>query len=297
MTFVKAEIVDFDGGSIKTTNPLPVTITSGTITAPIVGGNTAPVKTQESPTIADPIAHRTNVATADKITSPTCVDKLAAGAADITLATTALYGAIAARIYGMGSAGAGTISAAFTPTLNKSVLMTVAQVASATHYDLFLSVDAAPKWVARITEAQRAAGCAVTAVGVVGTGGSAGVVDIRVVGTGVQTTASEFANNNAYNIAGITPVPCAGWNKAQVDLIFVRGDCLATPSCSVIPLTKTTIEGVVTWAAGDAYTMNLGTTVGAPMTKGVDFEVGGKEALVVVCNPVGGTFSANVTRR
>jgi len=239
------------------------------------------------------IAHRTAVATADKITSPTCVDKLAAGSTTITLATTALYGAISARIAGIGSAGAGIISAAFTPTLNKSVLMAVAQVTGATHYDLFLSVDAAPKWVARITEAQRAAGCAVTAVGVVGAGGSAGVVDIQVVGTGVVTTVSEFssANNNAYNLTGITPtVTCTGRKNARVYATFTRGDCLATPTCSIIPFTKTG----TTWAAGDTVTMNLGTSAGNPMSVVKDFNVEGAESFAVACNPVGGTFSAIV---
>lgn len=291
MTFVKAELVDFDGGSIKTTNPLPVTITSGTITAPIVGGNAVPIITQESPVTAPPVSHRTNVATADKITSPTCVGALTAGATDITLATTALYGSIAARIFNIGSAGAGIISAAFTPTLNKSVLMTFSAVTGATHYDLFLSVDAAPKWVARITEAQRAAGCAITAVGTVGAGGSAGVVDIQVVGTGVVTTVSEFANNNAYYVAGVTPtVTCTGKKNARVYATFTRGNCTATPSCSIIPFTKTG----TTWAAGDSYTMNLGLTVGAPMTVSRDFSVEGAESFAVLCNPVGGTFSAIV---
>lgn len=276
--------IDANGDTIDVTHPLPVT-------AAITGGNTTPVATQESPVIQTPIAHRTAIATPDKITSPTCVGALAAGATTITLATTALYGAIAARIAGIGSAGAGILSAAFTPTINKSVLMTVAQVTGATHYDLFLSVDAAPKWVGRITEAQRAAGCAVTAVGTVGAGGSPGVVDIQVVGTGVVTTVSEFANNNAYYIAGVAqPVTCTGRKNARVYATFTRGDCTATPTCSMVPFTKTG----TTWASGDAVTMNLGTYVGNPMSRIYDFDVEGAEAFAVLCNPVGGTFSAIV---
>ena len=42
-----------------------------------------------------------------------------------------------------------------------------AQSAGATVYDLFLSTAAAPLWVARITETQRAAGVTITAVGTV----------------------------------------------------------------------------------------------------------------------------------
>lgn len=280
--------IDADGNTVDTAHPLPVV-------AAITGGNALPVKTQESPVISAAIAHRTNIATADKITSPTCVGALAAGSTTITLATTTLYGAIAARIAGIGSAGAGTISAAFTPTENKSVLMTIPQVAGATHYDVFLSVDAAPKWVARVTEAQRAAGCAVTAVGVVGAGGAAGKVDIQVLGTGVQTTTSEFANNNAYtpaiaSAAPNQPVPCAGYKNARVYMTFNRGDCTGTPTCSVIPFTKTG----ATWGAGDVYTMDLATRTGVTMTVPKDFNVEGAESFAVLCNPAGGTFSAIV---
>lgn len=239
----------------------------------------------------DPIAHRTAVATADKITSPTCVGALAAGSTTITLATTALYGAIAARIAGIGSAGAGVISGAFTPAENKSVLMTIPQIAGATHYDVFLSTDTSPKWVGRVPESMRASGCTITAVGIVSAGGVPGKVDIQVVGTGVQTTVSEFANNNAYYIGpGITPIACAGYKNARVYATFTRGDCLTTPTCSMIPFTKTG----TTWAAGDAVTMNLGTYVGNPMSRIYDFDVEGAEAFAVLCNPVGGTFSATV---
>lgn len=255
-----------------------------------MGYAAAATQTHEVAQIQPAIAHRTAIATADKIPSPTCVGALAAGSTTITLATTALYGAIAARIAGIGSAGAGIVSGAFTPTLNKSVLMTIPQVAGATHYDGFLSVDAAPKWCFRITEAQRAAGCAITAVGVVGAGGAPGVVDIQVVGTGVQTTVPEFTYNNAYYLTPITPIACTGYKNARVYMTFTRGDCLTPPTCAAVPFTKTGS----TWAAGDAVTMNLGTTAGNPMSVVKDFNVEGAESFAIACNPVGGTFSAIV---
>jgi hypothetical protein len=107
----------------------------------------------------------------------------------------------AANVYGVTAASNIVTNS---PSLNKTADLTVPQVAGATHYDIFYSTDAAPLWLARVTETQRASGCAITGVGTVTTTNGSGwtkvadKVNIRLVGTGVATTAAPFAVNTAY---------------------------------------------------------------------------------------------------
>jgi hypothetical protein len=70
---------------------------------------------------------------------------------------------------------------AVTPTLNKTVNIFIPPCAGAEWYDIFFSTDAAPLWVGRIIEAQRIAGCAITAVGTVAAGGAAGTKQVETL--------------------------------------------------------------------------------------------------------------------
>lgn len=63
------------------------------------------------------------------------------------------------------------------------------------NYDIYLSVAAIPKFVARVTLEQIIAGCLVTAQNTVTAGGVAGSVDVRLEGTGVALGTFE---NTAY---------------------------------------------------------------------------------------------------
>jgi hypothetical protein len=225
------------------------------ITVPLRG----PQPSQDDKTLA-PIAHRANVTAADTITSPTCADKLTAGTTTITLGTTALYGGIAAGT-AYGTNACGTLSDAFTPTENKSVVMAVTKVDGAEYYDLFLSVDAAPKWVARITEAQRLAGCSVTAVGTVAANATIGTgnVDIRVVGTGAVTTAARFASTVATIAVGkstISTIDCTGYQRAYVRARLSGGALAATPALTLVPFTLDS-DGV-SWIPGTPATITTG---------------------------------------
>jgi len=117
------------------------------------------------------------------------------------------------------------------------IACTIAQCVAADYYDLFLSTDAAPKWVARITEAQRATGCEVLALATISAGGSAGVVNVGAVGTGIQTTNAVFQQSNAYtpDAVGITAINCAGYSKAHVKVKVVLTDLRAAPICNIVP--------------------------------------------------------------
>lgn len=257
-----------DKAKVSTTNPLPAKI----------------IPTRYTPANGT----RAGLTAADTITSPTCVNKLAAGTTDITLATTNLYGGISAGT-AYGTNACGTLSAAFTPTENKSVVMTVAAVDGAEFYDLFLSVDAAPKWVGRITEAQRATGIAITAVGVTGASAvGAGKVDIQVVGTGAISTAARFASTVSTIAVGkssIATIDCTGYRRAYVTAEIEGGALAATPALTIVP-----------------FALNVARNRWIPGTPGIVTAGRGAEQFVVDVDGepnfrvgVGGTFTAGAT--
>ena len=135
----------------------------------------------------EPIAHRTGATAAgDLIAAPTItaakddahVGVMAAAEHKIAVAVGTCYG------YSVRSD-----IVAITPTENKCVLLTIPQVVGAESYVIFFSTDAAPKRLAEVTEAQRAAGCSITAVEVVGApyaAQPAGTVTLKLVGTGAD---------------------------------------------------------------------------------------------------------------
>jgi len=139
---------------------------------------------------------------------------------------------VAGNIYGRTTGKAGDVTVT-TETTNLTIRAAFA--AAGTFYDIYCSRStsaAAALWVGRITEAQRAAGCVITAVGVVGAGGIPGAVDIQVEGTGLQsgTTAAE---NTAY----VPPagVDCSGVEYVDFDISASRtGDAVAL-AVTVIP--------------------------------------------------------------
>lgn len=179
-------------------------------------------------------AHRTAVTATDKCVVATIVP--VAQDAVIGVMTNEEHKVAYAPGNVYGSAGVSTI-ASVTPTLNKTVDIPIAQVVGATYYDIFFSIDAAPKWVGRVTEAQRVTGCAITAVGTVGEGGSAGVVNVRLVGTDDATTATQFTVNNAY-IPPATGVSCLNKSKAFVNVIVDVDDLRSIPTLKLIPFLK-----------------------------------------------------------
>ena len=140
-----------------------------------------------------PILHRNAVTAADKLAVPGALVLTDVNESGSTLAHSAMNVAVSA--YNRWGSTNNTNLATLTPTLDHAINVAFSQVVGADGYDLFLSTDAAPLWVARITEAERAAGgFIISAVGTVTAGGSApaGSVDIGIVGTGVANNATPF---------------------------------------------------------------------------------------------------------
>lgn len=124
------------------------------------------------------ILHRSGIAAVDKL--PTIVITAADNAAVVGVMAASEHKIAVAPGNRYGTAGPCQIVAA-TPTLNKTIDIFIPQCIGAEWYDIFFHTDAAPKWLGRISETQRAAGCAITAVGTVAAGGAAGTKQVETL--------------------------------------------------------------------------------------------------------------------
>jgi len=259
-------------------------------------GGAAASKTNPYPTAAcanrNPIgiAHRFGVTAADTLASPTItaakddahVGVMAAASHNIAVAVGTCYG-YATR----------SDIVAITPTENKCVLLTIPQVVGAESYVIFFGVDAAPKRLAEITEAQRAAGCTITAVETVGApyaGQAAGTVTLKLVGTGADTAAAIYATNLSLApvkiaIAGATSsgvVDCAGYPTAYVRVKARPGALTAVPSLTAVPFVQ--INGK--WAPGTPGVVTAG-----QLSDGFTANVGGGLLVVAVKSLTAGALA------
>jgi len=233
---VSGDLADINSASASIDGKLPA----------LVGGK-VPVDFSDevisvAPVRAAGVLHRSAIVAADKCIVPTLATKAQSDEGGALPASTTYYVTAAAGNL-FGTAGACNVLSQATSAAapgTHSVLLTVPQVVGATYYDIFFSVDAAPKWIGRITEAQRAAGdfqiqtyATVTASG----GNAAGTILIGTVGTGIQTTNAVYAANNAY----IVPTPaatidCNGKSYVDVWIEMTLTDLRSAPSLSLMPI-------------------------------------------------------------
>lgn len=206
--------------------------------------------------------HRSAIATADKLTAPTLVTKADVATGGALLANTTYYVATSPNT-ALGPCTMSNIlsqATASDASNTHCIDLTIPQVTNAVSYGVFCSSAAAPLWAAKITEAQRAAGCKVTAVGTVespSAGVAAGVVRIGAVGTGLATSATQFAANNAYVTSGLTGIVCAGYDSIVAHVAFAVDDIRSAPA-----LTLTTIF------EDDQGTQYLGGNITVPILNG-----------------------------
>ncbi len=246
------------------------------------------------------VVHRTGVVAVD----------VAAVPAQPTTADVATGGSLAASTTFKIAVAAGTRWGPTTPSPVASqataadasathvVRVTIAQVVGAEAYHVFLSTDAAPKYVGTITEAQRAAaGCRITAMGVADNAGAniAGTVDVQVLGTGVQTTAAPFTVNNAYLPNTPTALDCGGYSQALCEVKLTPGDLRSVPSYTLAVFAQR--------ASGqDWYLLTTNTlTFGSATTPGQNsfaFDLQGATKIVVLVMAIAGqgtSLNFNVT--
>jgi len=229
------------------------------------------------------VLHRSAIAAVDKLANVTITAADQAGVVGVM--ANAVHRVAVAPGNKWGTVGASAI-VTVTPTLDKTVDITVPQSAGAEYYDVFFSTDAAPLWLGRVTEAQRAAGCAITAVGVVGAGGSAGVVNVRLVGTGIATTNAVFAQNNAYTPASVTEIDTTGRQKAYIYVKSAVTDLRSAPTLTIIPFLKNQISGE--FHQGTAQAVLLLSALGQSLEQVFEVDVDGATGLVVLVGTISG---------
>jgi len=238
---------------------------------------------------APPVAHRSAVVAADVVAIPgtvTCT-KQAGGAA-----TAGVYNVkvVAGNAYGRTTAKAGNV-AVTTETTNLTVRAAFAAVTGATFYDIYCSTDVDPKWVGRITEAQRASGIKLTAVGTTGAGSIAGAVDVEVPGTGLQA-ATTAAENTAYVIPATgTPVDCSGYQYCEFEITASRtGDAVAL-ALSVLVMVQNPRTGVYSMNTTTPIALTFGGVSGnlQPLVQRVRAEVRGSAAVWCLVQSIAGT--------
>ena len=203
-----------------------------------------------------PTAYRSAVVAADVIAVPGTVTCTLVAGTNITAGTYTIF-AVAGNVYGRTTAkqGDATVVAGGADGCPRAAF---AAVTGATFFDLYCSTDgAASKFVGRVTEAQRAAGCAITAVNVVGAGGIPGAVDIHVAGTGLAVNGGQVAQNTAYYaengaIAAIDP---AGAENLDVNVAFSRTGDIVAGSLVLLPFYAGASSR---WYAGDPVPVSFG---------------------------------------
>ena len=238
------------------------------------------------------VLHRSAIAAADKLATPTVGAATAVTEAGSTLPASALnYTAAAGNRWGP------TVPAALqaiTPTINQAVRFAITQVAGAVYYDIFLSTDAAPKWVGRITEAQRAAGgFIISTAGTVTAGGAApaGSIDIGIVGTGLAWNVNPFAVNNAYTPATPTLINCAGFSRAHLHVKLAVTDLRSLPTLNVVPFFQDQVSNA-DWFQSALMAVSLLTAVGQCMEQDFEVDVDGATGLVVLVDTISGQGAA-----
>lgn len=232
--------------------------------------------------------HRDAITAVDKVPTITITAVDQAGVAGSL--TAVAHGIAVAPGNRYGTSGTSAI-VQVTPTVNKSIDITVPQAAGAEWYDIFLSTSTTgPLWVARVTEAQRVAGCAVTAVATVGAGGAAGKVNVQVVGTGLANTNAIFAQNNAYTPASVTAINCANNIKAYVHVKAVVTDLRSAPTLNIVPFFKNQVSAE--FHQGQAQAVSLLTALGQSLEQLFEVDVDGVTGLVVLVGTISGQGTA-----
>lgn len=230
-----------------------------------------------------PRAHRAAVVAADVMAIPGALTtSVVAGGAlpDATYKSKV----VAVNAYGRTTSRAGTDRA--TSGANNSVRIAFAAVVGATHYDIYLSTDADPKFVCRVTEAQRASGILITALNTTSAGGSANSVDVRAAGTG-QASDTTAAVNTAYVIP--TGISAQGYQYADFDVAMTMTGDVASPACVLVPYFYN--QRLAVWYAGDPQTISFGGAAGAykPLKQRVRVETRGASQVALVVQSISGT--------
>ena len=267
---------------------IPVVLTAAQLTTltPVAGGSAV----HTNATRNAGVLHRNAVTTSDKLATVGTITLT--GQTTGSLGTGTTYYVSAAAFNRWGNALPASVVNVAPGAGNATLRCAFAAVAGADGYDIFLSTDVgAPKWVARITETQRASGCLVTAVGTVGAGGAVNSVDVQVVGTGLQTSVAPFTSNNALTPATPTAINCAGFSVAHLHIKMALTDLRSLPSLKLAPFFADQTSATDFFQGGPISPMLL-TTSPACLEQDYQLPLDGATGLAVLVDTITGQGAA-----
>lgn len=238
------------------------------------------------------------VTAADKLAQIANVDPtsdLGAGMGSLSQSTTYYTTAIPRNYHGAAAVTAAidTQATGAYGANTGAIQITIPQVVGADFYDVFLSTDAAPKWVGRISEAQRAAGdYMIDAVGGISIGGGnpPGTVRINVAGTGLQTSNAIFAYNNGYLpervVASDGYINCAGYSRAHIYVSLGITGLDVAPVLSIVPFLRGQDGG---WYQCELRPLSLLGATGCSLMQDFEMDVDGATGLTVLVDTIAGS--------
>jgi hypothetical protein len=239
-------------------------------------------------------AHRSNISLPDKLAlaaKPTMADVATGGA---LAANTNHYSAVSAG-NSFGPSGASTVSDVVKTASDGNAThcydVTVAQLTGAEYYDIFCSIDAAPRWCGRVTEAQRAAGAKITPVGTIespSAGVAGGVVRVAAISTTLdQTTTTRFlaANSNAYVTGAVPVIDCSTHRKHFIHVTITRSGVQpgSAPTCSIIPILTSKESPAAVYVAAP-LPMSILSAAGTPLKQEIEFDLQGAAGVQYLLN-------------
>jgi hypothetical protein len=236
------------------------------------------------------VLHRNGVTTVDKISTPAnpALAGVTVAGGSLVSGTTYYVAVYASNQYGgvMNT----TIQNASPGGTNNALRVTINQVVGATHYDIFLTADATPKHVLRITESQRAAGGICTAAETYAAGGVAGAIYVGVIGASSSAISSSYPGNNAYIPANATGIVCTGYTRAHARVKLAVSDLRTVPTLRLVPFFK--CNGDSAFYGCTAQTMVMLTGSGYPLYQDFWFDVDGADELVILIDSLTGQGAA-----
>lgn len=226
-----------------------------------------------------PQAHRKSVSAADLLGAVALGATSLVNGGSLTLSATYNNKVVGGNGLGRTTPTAGTAQTLAATGTIQTLRIPITQLSGAEYYDIYVSTDADPKWVGRITETQRAAGVVITAVGTTTSGGVAGSVDVQVPGTGLAAGASATVNT-AFKVPAVT-VDAQQYTYIDFDLELAQTGDVAVPSLKVRPVVKN--------AADEGYYALAETTLTfGPLRQRLRVDVRGAAAVALLVTEITG---------
>ncbi len=234
------------------------------------------------------VLHRDAITVADKLTDAvTGSMTIADGGEDtgaLAKSTTYYAAAIPGNRWGpckINSAIDTVATAAYTHD-DGSVLCTLAQGTGpnssvADYYDLFFSTDAAPKWIARITEAQRVSGCRVIALGTAAGDDAASVAGKIRTALGAVSAITDYATVSGSGATVVLTKKVKEANDTGMNIALATGTAVGLTAAAtstnttagVLPVAQVetaTVVGTITTTGHAQVVVTAVGMTGTPLT-------------------------------